>query len=73
MKIGNTISISSNTCHDLDTILASTLSIIKINNPGYGEYSLSDAFSIGALPLDPHTYGCPTSQQEKKTSPPPQK
>ena len=25
------------------------------------------------LPLDPHTYGCPTFQQEKKTSPPPQK
>ena len=71
MEIGNTIASSSNTCHDLDTILASTLSFIKINNQGYGEYSLLDAFAIGALPLDPHTYGHPTFQQAKKTSPPP--
>ena len=73
MEIGSTIASSSNTCHDPYTILTSTLSTVKINNQGYGEYSLSDAFSIGMLPLDPQTYGCPTFQQEKKTSPPPQK
>ena len=73
MEIGSTIGSSSNTCHDPDTILASTLSTIKINNQGCGEYSLSDAFAIGMLPLDPHTYGHPTFQQEKKTTSPPQK
>ena len=73
IEIGNTITSSSNTCHDPNTILASTLSTIKINNQGCGEYSLSDAFAIGVLPLGPHTYGCPTFQKEKKTSPPPQK
>ena len=73
MEIGNTIASSSNTYHDPDTILASTLSTIKIKNQGYGEYSLLDAFVVGALPLDPHTYGHPTFQQEKMTSSPPQK
>ena len=73
MKIGNTIASSSNTCHDPNTIRTSTLSIVKINYKGYGEYSLSVAFVVGAFPLDPHTYGCPTSQKEKKNSPPPQK
>ena len=73
MEIGSTITSSSNTCDDPNTILAYTLSTIKINNQGCGEYSLSNAFVVGALPLEPHTYGCPTSQQAKKTSPPPQK
>lgn len=72
MEIGSTISSSSNTYHNPNTILASTLSTIKINNQDYGEYSLLDAFLVCALPLDPHTYGHPTSQQEKKTSSPPQ-
>ncbi len=31
IEIGNTMDNSSGTCHDLDTILASTLSIVKIN------------------------------------------
>ena len=73
MEIGNTIASSSNTCHDPDTILTSTLSTVKINYKGCGEYSLSATFAMGAFPLDPHTYGYPTSQQEKKSSPPPQK
>ena len=72
MEIGNTIASSSNTYHDPDTILAFTLSTVKINNQGYGEYSLSNAFVVGALPLDPNSHMCPTFQQEKKTSPPPQ-
>jgi len=29
--------------------------MVKINYQGCGKYSLTDAFSIGALPLDPHT------------------
>ena len=70
IKIDTTMAISSNTFHDRDTILASTLSPIQINYQGRGEYSLLDAFSIGALPLDTHSRGCPTYQAPKpKTTP----
>ena len=72
MEIGSTITSSSNTCHDPDTILSSILSTIKINNQGYGEYILSNAFVVGVLPLDPQTQGRPT-YQKMKDSPPPQK
>ncbi len=54
IDIGTSIASSSHTCNDPETILASTL---KINNKGCGEYSLSDAFVVGALPLDPHAHG----------------
>ena len=57
IDIGTSIASSSHTYNDLETILASTLSTVKINNKGCGEYSLSDAFAIGALPLDPHAHG----------------
>ena len=70
MEIGDTIAISSNTYHDQDTILTSTLSTIKINYKGCGEYNLSYAFVTGAFPLDSHTYGRPTFQQEKNLPPP---
>lgn len=57
IDIGNTMASSFNTCDDLDTVLASTLSMVKINHQGCGEYSLSNAFFINALLLDPHTRG----------------
>ena len=53
---------SFGTYHDLDTILASILSTIKINYQGCGEYSLTDAFFVATIPLDPHTQGCSTHQ-----------
>ena len=62
IKFGTTMASSSGTCHDLDTILASTLSTVKINYQGCGKYSLTDAFAIGTLSLDPHTQGCLTHQ-----------
>ena len=62
IEVGTTMSNSSGTCHDPNTILASTLSTVKINYQGCLEYNLIDAFSIGALPLDPHTQGCLTHQ-----------
>jgi len=43
IDIGTAITSSSHTCNDPETILASTLSTVKINNKGCGEYSLSDA------------------------------
>lgn len=65
IEIGNTMASSSGTYHDRDTILASTLSIVKINYQGCGEYSLLDAFVVGALPLDPHTRARQTYQGPK--------
>ncbi|WP_044908681.1 retropepsin-like aspartic protease, partial [[Clostridium] innocuum] len=55
--IGTSIASSSRSHCDPETILSSTLSSVKINNQGCGEYSLSDAFAVGALPRDPHTQG----------------
>ena len=60
IKVGHTTDSSSGTFHVLDTILASTLSTVKINYQGCGEYSLTDAFVVDALPLDAHTQGHPT-------------
>lgn len=68
--IGVAIASSSHMCNDLETILASTLSTVKINNKGYGEYSLLDVFAVGALPLDPHTHGWPTYHKAQETPPP---
>ncbi len=62
INIATTMANSSSTCHDSNTILASTLSMVKINYQGCGEYSLTNAFVVGALPLDPHTQGCPIHQ-----------
>ncbi len=64
--IGNTIASSSSTYNDLVIILASTLSTVKINYKGCGEYNLLDAFFMSVLPLDPHTCECPTYQKAKK-------
>ena len=57
IKIENTMAISFGTFHDLDTILASTLSTVKINYQGCGKYNILVAFVVGALQLDPHTRG----------------
>ncbi len=70
IDIGRAIANSSHTCNDIETILASTLSTIRINNKGCGEYSLSDAFVVGAIPLDPHTHGRPKYHKAKEISPP---
>lgn len=59
-EVGHTIASSSSTYHDPYTILASTLSMVKIKYQGCREYSLIDAFVVSTLPLDPHTRGCPT-------------
>jgi hypothetical protein len=57
IDIGSSIASSSRSHSDPETILSSTLSTVKINNNGCGEYTLSDAFAVGALPIDPHTQG----------------
>ena len=63
IKVGHTMDSSFGSYNDLDTILASTLSTVKINYQDCGDYSLTDAFVVGALPLDPHTPGRPTYQE----------
>jgi hypothetical protein len=70
IDIGTSIASSSHTYNDPETILASTFSTIKINNKGCGEYSLSDPFVVGALPLDPHAHGRPTHNKDKEIPPP---
>lgn len=70
IDIGTAITSSSHTYNNPETILASTLSTIKINNKGYGEHSLSDAFFSEALPLDPHTHGRLTYHKAKDIPPP---
>ena len=62
IKVGHTTANSFGTSDDLDTILASIISMVKINYQGCGEYILADAFAISPLPLDPHIQGCPTHQ-----------
>lgn len=67
--IDTSIASSSRSHCNQATILASTLSTIKIKNRGYMEYILINSFVVRALPLDPHTQGCPsyqsTPQQEE--------
>jgi len=65
IEFGCTMASSFGTFHDLDTILASTLSMIKIKYQGCVEYTISYAFSISALLLDPHTQWYPTYQGPK--------
>lgn len=65
IKIGNTMASSSSTYHNPDTILASSLSIVKINYQSYGEYNLLDAFFVDAFPLNPYTRGRPIYQNPK--------
>lgn len=64
--LGTSITSSSTTLSDPNTILASTLSTVKIDHQGCGEYSLTNAFIVGALLTDPHTHGRPSSYIEKK-------